>query len=246
MRLAHAQKPARIKLFEKKFVVAGFGAERVAEDLAGAVVGVHAHIMIAGRIRTPHDFTVSIDCRVGKIALAFKVAHADRVVLGALHIDAPRQQLVARRMGRCFKIEERFLVGELLAIEHHRFAPRVASLAADQRMLVALAVAAVIGERPVLRRRVGIVFLDACAHFLQQCAAQTGDGLQHRLGVVVLARQIGAHIARQRRGLAQHFLPVGGAQPGVVVDDSLAVKNALLALFEGGGGNLCRRNFGRC
>ena len=172
LRLPHAQEPARIELLEQEFVGGRGRAEPMAEDLAGAVVLVHAHVMIAARIRAPDDLAVGVDRRVGQVARVLDVAHADRVVLRALHVDAPRQQALAGRMCGGLQVEEGLVVGELLAIEHDRLAPAVDALAADQRMLVALAVAAVIGERPVGRRRIGIVFLDARAHFLEQRAPQ--------------------------------------------------------------------------
>lgn len=174
--LPDAQKPAWIELLEQQFVFVRRRAEPVAEDLAGAVVLVHPHVIIAGRIRAPHDLAIGVHGGIGQVAPALDVAHADRVIFRAFHIDAPREQLMARGMRRRVEIEELFLFGQFLAIEHDRLALVPETLAANQRMFVADAIAAVIGERPVLRRRIGIVFLDARPHLLQERAAQAVDG----------------------------------------------------------------------
>jgi len=90
-------------------------------------------------------------------------------------------------------------------------------------MLAAVAEFAQIRIRTVRRRHAGIVFLDPPAHFRNQRLLQAGCVAEQPFGVVVFGFEISTDIRVQDAGIAQHHLPVGILEPGIVVDDGDAV-----------------------
>jgi hypothetical protein len=90
-------------------------------------------------------------------------------------------------------------------------------------MLAALAEFPQISIRAIRRRDAGIVFLDAAAHFRNQLGLQRRRAAEQALGIGVLGLQIGADLRLQHAGIAQHLLPFGILQPGIVIGHSDAV-----------------------
>ena len=152
------------------------------------------------------------------------VAHADREIFRTLGVGAPGLQFVVRRMPRAAELEIFVVRGQRVAVEHDLHVAAVARRAAEHFMLPALAELAQIGERAVRRGHAGIVFLDPPAHFRDQLLLQGGGVAEQALGVVVLGFQIFPDIRVQDRGIAQHLLPSGVLQPGIVVGHGDAVR----------------------
>jgi hypothetical protein len=121
-------------------------------------------------------------------------------------------------MARAAEIEVRQALGHGVAVEQHLDLAAIARCASDRFVLAAGIELPEIGERPVRLWHARIVFLDAATHFVDQRLLQPLQRPEKRLGVSVLGLEIGPDIGIEQGGVAQHLLPVGVLQPGIVVD----------------------------
>ena len=108
--------------------------------------------------------------------------------------------------------------------------PAVARLAADERVLAALAVAGRVGEGAVDLRHGPVVLLDAAAHFGDDLLAQRRRAGEHRLRKRVLGLEVGPDPRRQDGRVPEHVHPVGGLEPGEIVAQPHAVDFELARL----------------
>ncbi len=90
-------------------------------------------------------------------------------------------------------------------------------------MFAALAVAFVIGERPVSLGRIAVVFLDAPAHLRDQFLSQRLQRRNRLFAIGVLGLEQRRDVFRQGARIAQHLAPILGGEPGVGVGDATAV-----------------------
>ena len=131
---------------------------------------------------------------------------------------------MVRRVPAAAELEVFVAGGKRVAIEHDMRIAAVARHAAVHFMLSALAEFAQIRIGTVRRRHAGIVLLDPAAHFLDQLLLQVGGVAEQAFGVVILGFEVLADICIQDRRIAQHLLPVGVLQPGIVVDKGNTVR----------------------
>ena len=94
-------------------------------------------------------------------------------------------------------------------------------------MLPLLAIAHVIGVRPIGVGYGRIVLLDAALHFGKQRFLQAFGVGERALAIIVFGLQIGAYRRIELRRIAHHFAPVLRLEPGILVDEAEAVERAL-------------------
>ena len=128
------------------------------------------------------------------------------------------------------EIEERGALRLGIAVEKDLGLPAVARLAADERVLAALAVAGRVGEGAVDLRHGPVVLLDAAAHFGDDLLAQRRRAGEHRLRKRVLGLEMGPDPRRQDGRVLEHVHPVGGLEPGEIVAQPHAVDFELARL----------------
>ena len=215
--------PAGVLLLIDQQIVRLRRAEAMTPDLHRAMVVVELHVEEGFGIRSPHHLAVGFLDEVVMIRAVGPVAHADREIFRALDIGAPGDQLVVRRMPAAAELEIVVPGRKLVAVEHDLDLAAVARHAAEHFVLAALAEFSEIGEGTVRRRHAGIILLDPPAHFRDQRLLQGGGVAEQAFGVAVLGLEIVPDIRIQQRGIAQHLLPVGILQPGIVVRDRDAV-----------------------
>ncbi len=102
---------------------------------------------------------------------------------------------------------------------------------ADQRVLTAVAVAGVVGVRPVGHRHAAVVLADAGPHLGDERLPQWLGPVEGGPGERVLRVEMGPDIGGQGGGVLENLAPVLGLQPGIIVDDLLAVD--LVAMRAG-------------
>src|SRR6266436_9989322 len=83
-------------------------------------------------------------------------------------------------------------------------------------MLSPLAIAHVIGVRPIRVGRGRIVLLDAALHFGKQRFLQAFGVSKRALAIIVFGLQIGAYRRIELKRIAHHFAPVLRLEPGEV------------------------------
>ena len=122
------------------------------------------------------------------------------------------------------QIEKDVIRALRVTIEQELLGTAFARRAAYQRMLAAVAVARVIGERPVRLRHRRVVLLDPAAHLGHEPVAQRLAVAQDGLREGILFIEIGADVGSQRLGPLEDVLPIRRLEPGIVVADDAAVK----------------------
>ena len=121
------------------------------------------------------------------------------------------------RMTRASEMKKRLSLGARIAVDQHRLRAAFARLAAIDAALAAGTKARVIGPRPIDLRRLAVILFEARAHFALELFLQAKRRRQHRVGIGVLGLQERADVGRQPTWVAQHFAPIVGPHPGVVV-----------------------------
>src|SRR3954464_13049685 len=133
-------------------------------------------------------------------------------------------------MPRATELEVAVRGREFVAIENDAGFAAVARGSAEQLMLPALAEFPQIGVGTVRRRHAGIVLLDAAAHFRDQGLLQARGVAEQALGMGIFRLEVLANLAVENRGIAQHLLPSGILQPGIVVPDRDAMGGELVRM----------------
>ncbi len=215
--------PAGILLLVDQHIVGLFRAQSMPPYLHRPMVVVELDVEEAVCVQAPDHAAIGLLDEIVEVGAACPVAHADRKIFRAFRVRAPGVQPVVRRMPAAAELEILFARGERVAVEHDAYLAAIARGAAEHLMLAALAELAQIGERPVGRGHAGIVLLDPRAHLRHQLLLQRCGVAKQALGIVVLGFEIVADIRVQDRGIAQHLLPSGVLQPGIVVAHGDAV-----------------------
>ena len=114
-------------------------------------------------------------------------------------------------------------LGAGIAVDQHCLCAAFTRLAAIDAALAAGTKARVIGPRPIDLRRLAVILFEARAHFALELFLQAERRRQHRVGIGVLSLQESADVGRQPAWIAQHFAPIVGPHPGVVVHPRKAV-----------------------
>ena len=230
--LADMDEIAGIGLRVDRLVLALRGAEAVAHDLGGAVVGVHRHVPEALRVRRPDRLAGGRLDPVVAVEAGGDVAHPDRVEFRALGVGAPGQPAVVVGMDRGGDLEEGKPLALPVAVDQDglvRVRPGLGHVGrgrrppADQRVLPALAVAGVVGEGPVRLRDAALILLDPPAHLGDEPLAQRRGPGERRFGEGVLGLEVGGDVVRQGGRVLEDRLPVLGLQPRVGIGDLLPV-----------------------
>lgn len=130
------------------------------------------------------------------------------------------------------EIEELLPLRQGVGIEHDLLAACLAlvpaRLAADQRVLAAAPIAAVVEERPIRLRQLAVVLLDPSTHFPNERALERPRRRHQRVAPGVFRLDMRPDLRRQYVGIAQHVSPVLGAKPGVVVGEGDAMYGTAL------------------
>ena len=217
--------PAGIVLGEHQLVVDA--AEPMAVDLAGAMVCIDTDVVEAGAVVHPDDRAVGVDDDVVGVEAGREVADADDVQLGACRVGAPGELAVIGRGPGFVDAEEGAVAPLGIAVEHDLLDAVLARLAAEERLLAALAMTRVVEPRPVGDGHRGIVLLHAAAHLRDERVDQLRGRVQVRRRIRILRLEHGPDRRGQGIGVAQDVAPIVGAQPGVIVADRDAVDRAL-------------------
>src|SRR5215469_10321773 len=94
-------------------------------------------------------------------------------------------------------------------------------------MLPLLAIAHIIGVRPIKLGRGRIVLLDATLHFGKQRFLQAFCVSKRALAIIVFGLQIGEYRRIELKRIAHHFAPVLRLEPDILVDEAEVVEGAL-------------------
>src|SRR5215468_5164535 len=94
-------------------------------------------------------------------------------------------------------------------------------------VLPLLAIAHVIGVRPIGVGHGRIVLLDAALHFGKQRFLQAFGVSKRALAIIVFGLQIGAYRRVELKRIAHHFAPVLRLEAGILVDETEVVQGAL-------------------
>src|SRR5580700_2067613 len=108
-------------------------------------------------------------------------------------------------------------LGAGIAVDQHCLCVAFTRLAAIDAALAAGTKARVIGPRPVDLRRLAVILFEARAHFALELFLQAKRRRHNRVGIGVLSLQESADVGRQPAWIAQHFAPIVGPHPGIVV-----------------------------
>ena len=182
------------------------------------MVGVEPGVEEALIVGAPYARAAGIGDVVVVIGAAIEVTHDQRVEFRALVVVGPQQLAVVRRVVDVAQPEIGLAVALDVAVEDDVFRPAVARRAEIARLLAADPEGRAIGERTVLHRHRGIVFLDAALHLLEQLLAQRCGVVHQRALVGIFRFEMRADRRIERRGIAKHLLPIVGAQPCILVD----------------------------
>ena len=219
-----AHEPAVVGLRVDQDVGALRRAQAVAVDVQRPVIVVEADVIEERRIEAPDDAAAGLIDDVGQVDPGLPVAHADGEQLRAADVGAPCFEAVIGGMARAAEIEVGQALGHGVAVEQHLDLAAVARHATDRFVLAARVELPEIGERPVGLRHARIVFLDAAAHLGDQRFLQRLQGAEKCFGMAVLGFQIRPDVGSEQGRVAQHFLPFGIFQPGIVVNHSHAMQ----------------------
>src|ERR1700722_4336395 len=121
------------------------------------------------------------------------------------------------RMTRAREMKKPLPLGPRIAVDQHRLFAAFAGLAAMDAALAAGTKARVIRPRPVDLRGLAVILFETRAHFALELFLQAKRRRQHRVRVGVLSLQKGPDVGRQPARIAQHFAPIVGPHPGIVV-----------------------------
>ena len=190
------------------------------------MVLVDAHIVEECRIAAPHHAAAGVLDDVGQVFAAVPAPHPDRVVFRSAQVGAPGFQPVVGRVPPPAELEEGRALGEFVAVEDDLQVAAVARRAADQLVLAALPVLPQVGERSVGLRHALVVLLDAPTHLADQGLLQSLRRFEQGLGMTVLGLEVLPDVGIEHRRIAQHLLPVGVLQPGIVVEQRDAMQGA--------------------
>src|SRR5215468_8333285 len=94
-------------------------------------------------------------------------------------------------------------------------------------VLPLLAIAHIIGVRPIRVGRGRIVLLDATLHFGKQRFLQAFCVSKRALAIIVFGLQIGEYRRIELKRIAHHFAPVLRLEPDILVDEAEVVEGAL-------------------
>ena len=130
------------------------------------------------------------------------------------------------RMARGAEPKERFAARERIAIKEELFSPAVARFPAKQRMLPVLAIAHIIGKRPIGVGHGGIVFLDPALHFGKQRFLQGGIVGEGVLAIIVFCLQVSADRRIELLRIAHHLPPIRVFEPSELIGEPRAVQIA--------------------
>ena len=207
----------RIDGLENQRVVAGLRADTMAQHAVRTMISIKLHVVERGRIRDPCHATSAFGNDVGDVVAGLDVAHARGVDFRTGFVAQPCHEAVVRRMAHIAELEIGFAFRQRVAVEQDFRRAAAAGLAANLRILRAFAKAREIGECAIGRGHRGVVLLDAALHFRKQRVLQFARVGERRVRIGVLGFEIGANVRRQRRRIADHGLPVGVAQPAVLI-----------------------------
>ena len=233
--LADPDVEAGIVLAIDQDVVRSRRAGNVAPDLDRAVVVVEADIEHRLAVAGPDDAAARVGHLVGEVAAGGEVADADGERLRALVVDGVGEQSMVMAVGDGAELPVGLVRGFLVAVEQHGLGAAGARLPAYERVLAAGDVAHVVGPGAVRGGDGAVVLLDPPLHLREQGVLQVGGVREPGLGMGVLRLEVGADRRVEHGGIAHHLLPVGGAQPGVVVGNRDAVPEAVGGLLGGTG-----------
>ena len=112
------------------------------------------------------------------------------------------------RMNGAAKSKERLAARERVAVKEELSSATVAHLPAKQRMLSVLAIAHIIGIRPVWLRHSGIVFLDPPLHFDKQSFLESSVVSEDMLAIVVFRLKVAADRRIELLRIVHHLPPI--------------------------------------
>ena len=230
-RAADTHEEAGVGFLMDQPVLRAVRADTVIEGLRRAMVGVEPGVEEALIVGAPGARAAGIGHPILKIGAAVEVADDQRVELGALVVIRPEQLAVVRRVVDVAQPEIGLALAFDIAVENDVLRPAVAWRAEIARLLAADPVGGAIGERTVLYRHRGIVFLDAPFHLPEELPLQRGGVVHQRMLVGILRFEMRADCRIERRRVAKNLLPIVGAQPGVVVDARDAVMGVGMRPF---------------
>src|ERR1700722_1024603 len=121
------------------------------------------------------------------------------------------------RMTGASEMKESLSLGAAVAVDQHSLRAALAGLATIYAALAAGTKARVIGPWPVDLRRLAVILLEAGAHFALELFLQAERRRHDRVGIGALGLEQRPDIGWQATRVAQHFAPIVGPHPGIIV-----------------------------
>ena len=208
MAAVQMHEPGGIEILDHQRIVFLRCPQPVTKNLRRAMIVVDAHIEERPTVGVPHDRAVAMRHSILEIASRGEIAHADREEFRALVVAAPGEQPVIRRMFGRAHVEEGLAFRLRVAIDQDLLRAAVTRAPADQLMLSAFAEARIIFEGTIRPGRVGIVFLDPPAQFLEQFGPQRLGRRHQRVAIGVLGVEMRANVGGRPGGVGENLLPI--------------------------------------
>ena len=218
LRLAESDEETGVRFLVDHGIRARIAADPVAAHLVGAVVLVDHGVEDGLTVGGPDDIAVRVFDRPVDDRAGRDVADEEAITLRAVEVEGVGEAAVVVTVLAVPDPEIGLALGLAVAVEQQDLCRLVVARgAAEERMLAAFDVAAVVGPCSVWRGHRGVVLLHAPAHLGVERLPERRVGCQEGLGMGVLGLQIGADFGIECIRLAHHPLPVGILEPGVVV-----------------------------
>ena len=231
-----------IGLLEHQDVFCRRCADAVSPDRHRSVVLVEPHVEHRGVVTRPYDGAARVGDFVGEIPARRHVPNPDRVQFRALVVDAIGEQFVIRAVRDRAERPVGLGFGLSVTVEQDGFRSPATGPPADAWVLPAGNGGRVVVPRAIGRGHRTVVLLDACLHLLEQRFLQRIGAGHGGLHIGVFGLEIGADIRVEQLRAAHDVLPVGSAQPGVVVGQRDAMMRDCDRLL--GGARRRKRRFG--
>jgi hypothetical protein len=239
--LADADIEADVLLLVDERVLFGRRAEPVPVHEQGPVVVVQPHVEQGAGVARPDYGAARVGNCVGEVLPGLHVPEANREELRALVVDRIGQVAVVGAVRCGAELPVGLALRFPVAVHDHLLGPTTPRAAAQPWVLSTCHVAYEVFERPIGRGNRAVVLLDARLHFREQRVLQLLRVLERGLGVGVFRLQVGADVRIEQPGIAHHLLPVGRAQPTVLVHQLDTVPDGELGAPFGDRGEVARK-----